>query len=322
MKLYEIYDSLHKPFLILAPMDDVTDTVFRQVVSDCAPPDLFFTEFVNVDGLQSVGRPNLMKRLISTKSDQPLVAQIWGLNPDNFYKTAQDIASGELGNFVGIDLNMGCPIKTIVKNGACSALMLNRDLAVEIIQATKKGAGKLPVSVKTRLGYNEYDPTWHELLFKQDLAMLTIHGRTRSQMSKAPANWELIGEIARMRDKLSPQTLIVGNGDVESRKQAVELADKYKLDGVMIGRGIFQDPFIFSDNSPWSEYTKNQKLELYAKHIKLFAKTWQNNERAVHTLNKFCKIYVNGFDNAKEIREELMASSSTEELLKIIQSNV
>lgn len=297
-------------------MDDVTDTVFRQIVSDAAAPDLYFTEFANVDGLQSPGRPRLMKKLMHTAKDQPLVAHIWGKNPENFYKTAQQIAGGELGNFVGIDLNMGCPVKNVVGNGVCSALMNDRPLAHDIIQATQQGAaGKLPVSVKTRLGFNAVDLTWHEFLFGHNLDMLTIHGRTRKQMSKVPADWDTIGEIRVMRDALAPDTLVVGNGDVMHRAHGLELAEKYQLDGIMIGRGIFHDPYAFAAASPWDSIDEAQRIALYRHHVELFKQTWQEGERPIHTLNKFCKIYINGFDGAKELREELMAATSADDLL-------
>lgn len=294
-------------------MDDVTDTVFRRIVADCAPADLYFTEFVNVDGLQSPGRHKLMKKLQSTDKEKPLIAQIWGKTPDNFRKTADELVA--MG-FAGIDLNMGCPEKTVVKNGCCSALINDRDLAAEIIKATQDGAaGRVPVSVKTRVGFSEVDLTWLEFLLGQNLDMLTIHGRTRKEMSEVPANWDLIGQIRETRDKLAPNTLIVGNGDVENRQQAEELAEKYGLDGIMIGRGIFHDPFAFAKDSPWPTYTKEQRVELYAKQVKLFAETWQNRERNIKTLNRFCKVYINGFDGAKELREQLMAASTTQELL-------
>ena len=170
----DILHQLPRPFFVLAPMDDVTDTVFRQIIADCAPPDLFFTEFVNVDGLQSPGRPRLVKRIQFTPTEQPLIAQIWGKSPENFYKTARELV--DMG-FKGIDLNMGCPIKAVVNNGCCSGLIQNRGLALEIIAATKEGAaGKVPVSVKTRLGFNEVDMSWPKLLLQQNLAMLTIKG--------------------------------------------------------------------------------------------------------------------------------------------------
>lgn len=324
--------DLLRPFFVLAPLDDVTDTVFRQIVASCATPDLFFTEFVNVDGLMSPGRPKLLKKLRFTPSEQPLIAQIWGLNPANFEAIASQIADGsmarELGlpegvNFAGVDLNMGCPEKSVCNSGACSALIKNPELAVEIIQAVKRGLnGRLPLSVKTRIGFNEVDMSWFETLLAQDLQMLTVHGRTRKEMSKVPAHWDIIGDVRELRDKLAPNTLIVGNGDVLTRQQGLELAKQYKLDGIMIGRGIFHDPYVFAKNTPWESQTRGQRIELYRRQVQLFADTWKNNERPVPTLNKFCKVYINGFDGAKELREHLMAAKSTNELLLILSENL
>jgi tRNA-dihydrouridine synthase len=319
-------DKLPKPFFVLAPMDDVTDMVFRQIVADCAPPDLYFTEFTNVDGLQSPGRPKLLKKLRFTPTEQPLIAQIWGKEPDNFYKTAQQLADGtlarELGlpegiNFAGIDLNMGCPQKSEVKNGTCCALMNDRPLASQIIDATRDGLdGKLPLSVKTRVGFNEIDMTWIEFLLGKNLQALIIHGRTRHEMSKVPANWDVIGQARELRDQLAPDTLIIGNGDVRDRAHGLALAQKHQLDGIMIGRGVFHDPFAFAEQSPWPDYSAEQRIKLYKKHIQLFAKTWQHGERPIHTLNKFCKIYTNGFDGAKPLRDGFMSATGPHELLK------
>lgn len=375
-----VLSNLPKPFFVLAPMDDVTDTVFRQIVSDLAPPDLYLTEFVNVDGLQSPGRPRLLHKLQFTPKEKPIFAQLWGLKPENFYKTVKEIQDGTLAaeanwvrakdgdavqgrseerreaykpvrrastgtsdeamrserggmpgsarqqadtvlSYAGVDLNMGCPVRTVIKNGACAALINNRELAAEIIAATREAAGaKFPISVKTRVGFSTTDMSWIEFLLTKKLNMLSIHGRTAKQLSNVPANWDLIGQAREMRDSLCPSTLIVGNGDVESRAQAEDLAVKYKLDGVMIGRGLFHDPFAFARRSPWERWTRTQKLELYKKHIELFAKTWKHNERRVETLNKFCKIYINGFDGAKELREQLMSAGSTDELLSLINT--
>ena len=310
--------KLPRPFFVLAPMDDVTDTVFRQVVAGTAPPDLFFTEFVNVDGLQSPGRPHLLKKLQFTGEEQPLIAQVWGKDPEKYRKTAAELV--EMG-FAGIDINMGCPVKTVINNGCCSALINNRELAGEIIKATQEGAGgKIPVSVKTRLGFNQIDLSWHEYLLGHNLDMLTVHGRTTKQMSDAPANWDKIGEVRALRDKLAPDTLIVGNGDVQSHEQGLELARRYKLDGIMVGRGIFHDPFVFAPQSPWPQYTKAQRIDLYRKHVELFARTWPNGERRIVTLNKFCKIYIAGFDGAKELREQLMNAESADELFGLLQA--
>ena len=319
--------NLPKPFFVLAPMDDVTDTVFRQVVQTTHAPNLFFTEFVNVDGLQSPGRPKLLKKLRFAASEGPLIAQLWGLKPENFEKTAREIADGtfarELGlpdgvNFVGIDLNMGCPAKSEVQNGACSALILNRPLADEIIKATQAGAGAMPVSVKTRLGFHEIDHTWIEFLLDHKLAMLTVHGRTKKEMSKVPAHWDEIGKVVPTRDRISPETLIVGNGDVQNHAEGQKLAEQYGLDGIMIGRGIFQDPYAFAPESPWESIPREAKIDLYRRQVTLFAQTWQDRERPIHTLNKFCKIYISDFDGAKELREKLMAADSTEELLDLL----
>ena len=325
-----LINELKRPFFVLAPMDDVTDTVFRQMVQQTAAPDLFFTEFVNVDGLMSPGRPRLLKKLRFVEGETRLIAQLWGLKPDNFRAVADQIASGALAkemglpegcNFVGVDLNMGCPAKSEVQNGACSALIKqeNRDLAEEIIEATREGlSGRLPLSVKTRLGFNEVDMSWFEFLLGKNLSMLTVHGRTRKEMSKVPARWELIGEVVAMRQKIAPQTLVVGNGDVLSRQQGIELAMQHKLDGIMIGRGVFQDPFVFAETSQWDHYTPAQKFSLFKAQVELFQKTWQENERPIMTLNKFCKIYVNGFDGAKEVRDELMHAGSIQNLLDML----
>jgi tRNA-dihydrouridine synthase len=322
---------LPKPFFILAPMDDVTDTVFRQVVAQCAPPDLFFTEFVNVDGLQSVGRLKLLHKLKLAAQEGPVIAQLWGLKPENFYKTAKEIADGTLAaeagasaglNFAGIDLNMGCPAKTVIKNGACAALINNWELAGAIIDATKSGAnGTLPVSVKTRVGFNEVNMDWIDYLLGKMLNMLSIHGRTARQMSKVPANWDLIGKAREARDALAPETLIVGNGDVETREQGVELTKKYKLDGIMAGRGIFHDPFLFAQQSPWENYSKMQKVELFTKHIELYLQTYKGSERKFEPLRKFCKVYLNGFDGASELRAQFMETTTPEEALALLNND-
>lgn len=310
--------NLPRPFFVLAPMDDVTDTVFRQIVADCAAPDVFFTEFVNVDGLQSPGRPHLLKKIRKdSQKERPLIAQIWGKTPENYYKTAQELV--EMG-FDGIDINMGCPAKPVVQNGCCSALIENRSLALEIIKATQEGAaGKALVSVKTRLGFRTIDLTWPEFLLQQNLSMLTVHGRTQREMSAVPAHWDLIGEVRHMRDKIAPGTVFVGNGDVESREQGLKLATQYRLDGIMIGRGIFNDPFVFSKHSPWQTFTKEQRIALFEKHVSLFETTW-GDSRPIAPLNKFCKVYINNFDGAKELREQLMDSPSAQESLRILRA--
>jgi tRNA-dihydrouridine synthase len=302
-------------------MDDVTDVVFRRVVHElCAPADLYVTEFVNVEGLQSPGRQALLPKLRLEQNGAKVIAQIWGKKPENYYQTAKELVA--MG-FAGVDINMGCPEKSIVNNGCCSAFCLpeNQSLACEVIAAVQSGvAGKVPVSVKTRLGFNQVDFYWHTLLLKQNLNMLTIHGRTRKQMSKVPAEWDKIGHIRTLRDSLSPTTLIVGNGDVRDRAHGLQLAEQHSLDGIMIGRGIFADPFVFSVHSPWASYSKEQKVDLFKKHVEMFDATWKAGERKFDTLKKFAKAYVNGFDGASDMRVHIMACSSAPELLSLLES--
>lgn len=317
------YNVAVKPFFILAPMYDVTDTVFRQVIADIAPPSLYFTEFVNVDGLQSAGRDKIIHRLRYTAKEKPIVAQVWGKDPKNYLQTARELAS--MG-FDGIDINMGCPDKAVLKNGCCAALINDPELAGKIILATKKGSsGKIPVSVKTRIGYREFDEPWLRFLLSQKLDMLTVHLRTVKEMSKVPAHWEMMSRIRQLKDELAPGTLLVGNGDVHSLAQARELARENGIDGVMIGRGVFENPYLFSEKANWHSTQPKQKIALFKKHVQLFQSTWQKGEYPIVALNKFCKIYINGFDGAKEVRSELMAAKSAKDLLdklSLVENNI
>jgi tRNA-dihydrouridine synthase len=259
-----------------------------------------------------------MHKLLKRPEETNLVAQIWGKVPANYEKTVAELV--EMG-FAGIDINMGCPDKTIVKNGCCSALALNRELAAEIIAATKRGAaGRAPISVKLRLGFKEVDLSWPEFILQQGVDMLTVHGRTTKQMSKGEANWDLIGQVREIRDKVAPKTLIVGNGDVISRAQGEALASKHQLDGVMIGRGVFHDPFVFSKDSPWGTLGVREKVELYQKQVELFLNTYKNRERSPQTLKRYAKIYINGFDNAAELRNEIMVQNTAEDIVKVLSN--
>lgn len=310
--------------MVLAPMDDVTETVFRRVVGECAAPDLYFTEFVNVDALQSAGRTSALRRLKYTEDERPLIAQIWGGTPENFFKTAQDLV--EMG-FDGVDINFGCPDKAVVKNGCGGGMIQNPEMAIEIIKATQEGLnGKLPLSVKTRIGFKEFDETWLRTILEQKLNMLSIHLRTVREMSKVPAHWELADQVRELRDEVSPETLLVGNGDVMTRVQAEELARVHGYDGIMIGRGIFQNPYVFARDFDWDSVPAVDKLKIFQRHVELFASTWEEGERPIAPLNKFCKIYVHGFDGAKDARVKLMSCHSiaelqtaTESLLKSIE---
>ena len=308
---------MSRPFLILAPMYHVTDTIFRRIVAGCAPPDVFVTEFVNVDGLRSPGREKLLPYLYLEKTGVPVWAQIWGKRPENYFRVAEELATA---GFAGIDINMGCPDKTVLKNNACSALIkpANRPLAAEIIAAVRAGAGRLPVSVKTRLGFAEDDLGWHEFLLRQKIDCLSVHARTVAEMSRVPARWQKVGEIKALAEKIAPATKIVGNGDIASRSQALELCRLHNWDGAMIGRGIFEDPFLFAEKSPWPEMSPAEKVGLYRRHIELYRRTYKEGERKFDPLKKFMKVYLNGFGHASRLRTRIAGCRKAAEALAVL----
>ncbi|HHO5879702.1 TPA: tRNA dihydrouridine synthase [Staphylococcus aureus] len=303
------WSELPRPFFILAPMEDVTDIVFRHVVSEAARPDVFFTEFTNTESFcHPEGIHSVRGRLTFSEDEQPMVAHIWGDKPEQFRETSIQLA--KMG-FKGIDLNMGCPVANVAKKGKGSGLILRPDVAAEIIQATK--AGGLPVSVKTRLGYYEIDEwkDWLKHVFEQDIANLSIHLRTRKEMSKVDAHWELIEAIKNLRDEIAPNTLLTINGDIPDRKTGLELAEKYGIDGVMIGRGIFHNPFAF-EKEP-REHTSKELLDLLRLHLSLFNKYEKDEIRQFKSLRRFFKIYVRGIRGASEPRHQLMNTQSIAE---------
>ena len=222
----------------------------------------------------------------------------------------------------GIDINMGCPDKAVVKNDACSALIkpANRPLAAEIIAATKEGAANLPVSVKTRLGFGDIDLSWHEFLLGQDLACLSVHGRTVAEKSKVPAHWPEIGQVKALAARLSPQTKVIGNGDIGSREEALRLCETYDLDGAMIGRAIFEDPFLFAERSPWPAMVAEDKIKLYLRHLETFAGTYAGSERNFEPLKKFMKVYLSGFQHAQNLRLRIAASRSAGEAIAVLKA--
>ena len=303
------WSELPRPFFILAPMEDVTDIVFRHVVSEAARPDVFFTEFTNTESFcHPEGIHSVRGRLTFSEDEQPMVAHIWGDKPEQFRETSIQLA--KMG-FKGIDLNMGCPVANVAKKGKGSGLILRPDVAAEIIQATK--AGGLPVSVKTRLGYYEIDEwkDWLKHVFEQDIANLSIHLRTRKEMSKVDAHWELIEAIKNLRDEIAPNTLLTINDDIPDRKTGLELAEKYGIDGIMIGRGIFHNPFTF-EKEP-REHTSKELLDLLRLHLSLFNKYEKDEIRQFKSLRRFFKIYVRGIRGASELRHQLMNTQSIAE---------
>lgn len=312
-----IWQKLPKPLFILAPMEDVTDTVFRQIVLGTGRPSLFFTEFTNVDGLESQGHDQVAKRLQFLKKEKPIIAQIWGMKPENYYKTAKQLV--EMG-YDGIDINMGCPQADVVKHGACSALIKNHPLATEIIRATQEGAGELPVSVKTRIGYSvPQTEEWLGFLLTHNLPALTVHGRTVKEMSKVPAHWAEIGKAVKLRDSMKVDTLIIGNGDVESLDDAREKVKAYGVDGVMVGRGIFHNPWVFNEEINPASKTLNERLKLLKNHVELYVKTW-GDKKQYAPLKKYFKIYLSGFDGAAEIRTKFMETNTPQEAIEMVNT--
>ena len=307
--------DLPRPFFVLAPMEDVTDVVFRHVVSEAARPDVFFTEFTNtVSYCHPEGKESVRGRLTFTEDEQPIVAHIWGDEPKYFREMSIGLA--EQG-FRGIDINMGCPVPNVASKGRGAGLIRFPDKAAEIIEATKTGG--LPVSVKTRLGYTSLDEwrDWLTHLLEQDIANLSIHLRTRKEMSDFDAHWELIPEIKKLRDEIAPDTLLTINGDIPDRQVGSELVDKYGVDGVMIGRGIFTNPFAF-EKEP-KDHSHHELLDLLKLHLDLFDHYSSLEERSFKPLRRFFKIYVRGFRGASELRNELMSTVTTDEVRALLK---
>ena len=320
------WQQVSRPIIALAPMEDVTDTVFREVirsVSDADALNVLFTEFTSTDGLYNeIGRKNVSTRLLVSDSEREwlsktntkLVAQIWGSDPDKFRQSAQLIS--ETGQFDGIDINMGCPVKKVVKNKSCSALINYPELAREIITATKEGT-HLPVSVKIRIGFNSViTEKWIGNLLDETPAAITIHGRTQKMLSTGSAMWDEIGKAVQLRNERNSDTLILGNGDVDSYSKAMQHIDEFGVDGVMVGTGVFKNPWMF--NQSQTEISMEMRIALLTKHITLYDKIWGKTQN-FNVLKRFFKIYLNGFDGAAHWRDKLMHTKSCDEALEVIK---
>ncbi len=321
--------------MVLAPMADVTDCAFRKIINKYGKPDVFWTEFVSADGLAHPdARAKLLIDLKFEKGEHPIVAQIFGSNPDNIREAAR--LCRELG-FDGVDINMGCPDRSIEKQGAGAAMIKNPKLAREIIRAAKEGAGDLPVSVKTRIGYNKNEiNTWLRELLEEDIPVLTVHLRTRKEMSLVPAHWDLMRDVVALRNEMGKETLILGNGDAIDIPDAQIKVWDSGCDGVMLGRAIFGNPWLFSrEGSNFSErqvgdserseaknttFSANDKitarLNVMIEHTKTFEELL-GGVKNFAIMKKHYKAYVNGFDGAKELRMKLMEAENATEVEKI-----
>jgi nifR3 family TIM-barrel protein len=347
------WKQLDKPFFCLAPMADVTDPAFRRIIAKYGKPDVTWTEFVSADGLcHPAGRDNLLKDLQYSEAERPIVAQLFSSNPENM-RTAAKLCA-ELG-FDGIDINMGCPDRTIEKQGCGSAMIKTPDKAIEIIRAAKQGindAGKdIPVSVKTRVGYNtEIIDEWIPVLLNENIAALTVHARTRKDLSKVPANWGYITQVVKIRDRIAPETVIIGNGDVVDREDGLQKATATGCNGIMIGRAVFGNPWIFNKDikitkrgnwrqgfilrllpNSWSKkimgdtrYTISnipleEKLSVMVEHTRLFEKLL-GEVKNFAVMKKHYKAYAHGFSGAKELRIQLMDTKNGDEVEQIVNN--
>lgn len=321
------WKEIQQPVFTLAPMEDVTDTVFREIVmsvSETGCLHVLYSEFTSTDGLcHEVGGPKVRHRLRINPTERKLlneknvkiVAQIWGTDPEKFYKSSKLIS--DEGEFDGIDINLGCPVKKIIKQGGCSALIAQPELAKEIIAATKE-ATKLPVSVKTRIGINKpITEDWIGHLLETEPAVITIHGRTQKQQSEGIADWNEVRKAVDLRNSIGSETLIHGNGDIFSYVQGLEYAARYNVGGIMIGRGIFMDPWFF--NCIQQERAMEEKLELLWKHTSLFVETWGKTKNFA-IMKRFFKIYTSGFPGAAKIRAGLMECNTPEDVRSLLKN--
>lgn len=314
--MQNFWEKLNKPFFVLAPMADVTDASFRRIIAkysrhgeEGGGPDVFWTEFVAADGLMSPGREVLRHDLKFSENEHPIVAQLFGSHPEKMEGAARLCA--ELG-FDGIDINMGCPDKSIEKQGAGACMMKNPESAKEIIRAARRGAPNLPISVKTRIGYNKNEiATWIPALLEEDIAALTIHCRTRKEMSKVPARWEHVKEVVELRNKLGSKTLILGNGDVKNLEDAKQKVAETGCDGVMLGRAIFGNPWLFDQKR--GEIPLEEKIRVMVEHTKLYEELL-GNIKSFSIMKKHYKAYVHGFEHALELREKFMACENASEV--------
>lgn len=307
------WQKLPKPFFVLAPMANVTDVAFRRVIAKYGKPDVFYTEFVSANGLCSEGREALMIDLAYAEIERPIVTQLFTADPEKMFEAAQLIA--KLG-FDGIDINMGCPDKNVVKQKAGAALMKQPELAQELMRAAKAGAPQLPLSIKTRIGdgknmLNEWLPT----LLEEKPAAVIIHCRTRKEMSKVPARWETITEAVEIAR--GSGVLIVGNGDIQDLADARAKVEQTGCDGVMLGRAIFGNPWLFNTKSSIEQIPVAKRLEVMLEHTRLFEELL-GAHKSFHIMRKHYKAYANGFDGAKELRVQLMSTETSAEVEQIV----
>lgn len=303
------WDRLSRPFFVLAPLANITDASFRQFITRYKKPDVLWTEFVAADGLcHPKGREALMRDLKFSENERPIVAQLFTSHPENMFEAAKLVKS--LG-FDGIDINMGCPDKNVMKQGAGAACMKDPGLAKRIIEAAMEGVQvdgtpAIPVSVKTRLGWNRDElDEWLPQILETRPAAVTLHLRTKKELSLVPAHWNRMASAVAIKNSLSPETFILGNGDVRDIHDARAKVAVTGCDGVMIGRGVFGNPWLFDDMK--TSATVRERLEALLVLTDLFVATW-GETKSFELLKKHFQAYVAGFPGARELRAALMFS--------------
>ncbi|PIT93267.1 MAG: tRNA-dihydrouridine synthase [Candidatus Harrisonbacteria bacterium CG10_big_fil_rev_8_21_14_0_10_38_8] len=317
------WEKLKKPIFVLAPMANVTDQAFRTIITKYGKPDVFWTEFVSVEGFLSEGKKALLPDFWYSENQRPIVAQIFGSKPEQFELVAKELV--EMG-FDGIDINMGCPDKNVCKQGSGASLCKEPELTNEIILATKAGAGNTPVSVKARLGWNTNEiDTWLPVLLKASPAAIVMHARTKKQMSKVPADWSQIKKMVEITRELiseeKERPILIGNGDVLSLDDGLKKISETGVDGVMLGRAIFGNPYLFNRDKKMEDLSIKERLDILLEHTDLFEKLYGEDPRikGFDIMKKHYKAYVNGFDGAKELRIRLMEAKDVSEIKGVIE---
>lgn len=307
-------------FTVLAPMEDVTDNVFRQVMLAQGRPDLFMTEFTNCDGLASRGRDRVIHRLEYTENQHPIIAQVWGRKVETYLQAIPLVA--DMG-FDGVDINMGCPVPKVVKSGAGAGLINEPSLAEEIILSVRDSISKssnpdLAFSVKTRIGSQVIDESWVQHLLSQPIDALILHLRTTKELSKVPAHWELMPRFVEMKNATNNSLVLIGNGDINTKQQLQTYGKTYGVDGLMVGRGIFDDIWIFNKDKDNLQASPSERVELIKTHIELFHNTW-GKRKNFEVIKKFFRVYLKNFEGAAQLRNELLQIKTAEEMLTRIE---
>jgi tRNA-dihydrouridine synthase len=310
------WNTLPRPFFVMAPMEDVTDAAFRRMFARHGKPHVSYTEFTSADGLvlaPEPGKTKLLKKLLYSDGERPIVAQLFSAIPERMEIAARLVQ--DLG-FDGVEINMGCPDRAVEKQGCGSALINDPERAISLMRAARRGAPDIPLSVKTRIGYNIDElERWVPQILAEAPAALTLHLRTRKEMSDVPAHWDRMPVAVAIRDRLGVETRILGNGDVQNIADARAKAAASGCDGVMLGRALFGNPWLFSEHNASPE----ERIAGLIEHLEIFDELLSTTTHYA-VMKKHFKAYINGWDHAKDIRARLMETEQISDALSILKS--